>query len=188
MLNLDSDDRIDGISEDAHRGLLIASKIPGLIAAKHQIECGHDPIKANVHMSFHENFLTMFNGRAPTAAQVRVLDITQILQLEHSYNASTFAGRVCASTLAPIQSSLAASIATLSGTLHGGADQAALEMAQAVGSADEAAAYVANCLQSKQKIMGIGHREYKVVDPRACLLYTSPSPRDKRQSRMPSSA
>ncbi len=169
-LELSTDTRITGLSENAHRGLLIASKIPSLIAAKHQMELGNDPIKSNVHLSYHENFLTMFNGRAPTASDVRVLDVTQILQLEHSFNASTFAGRVCASTLAPIQSSLTASIATLSGTLHGGADQAALEMAQAIDGPDNATEFVAKCLQSKQKIMGMGHREYKVVDPRATVL------------------
>jgi len=169
-LNLNPEARIDDLSEDAHHGLLIASKIPGLIAAKHQLERGNEPIKANPHLSFHENFLTMFNGRAPSTDVVRILDITQILQLEHSFNASTFAGRVCASTLAPIQSSLVASIATLSGSLHGGADQAALEMAKAIGSPDNAADYVSGCLHAKQKIMGMGHREYKVVDPRARLI------------------
>jgi citrate synthase len=162
--------RINGLPESALTGLIIASKIPSLIAAKRQLELGQDPIKPNIHLTFHENFLTMFTGRAPTAEQLRVLDITQILQLEHSFNASTFAGRVCASTLAPIQSCVTAAIATLFGKLHGGADEAALEMARSVGAADLAAAFVADVLQSKGKIMGMGHREYRVVDPRATIL------------------
>ena len=169
-LDLTCDTRIEGLSEDAHRGLLIAAKIPSLIAAKHQLELGNEPIKSNLHLSFHENFLTMFNARAPTATEIRTLDVTQILQLEHSFNASTFAGRVCASTLAPVQSSVTASIATLSGKLHGGADQAALEMAMAIGSPEGAADFVAKCLRTNQKIMGMGHREYRVVDPRATVL------------------
>lgn len=166
----DPGQRLDGLSDDAHRGLLIASKLPSLIAARHRLENGKDPIKSNIHLPFHENFLTMFNGQAPTAQQIQTLDVTQILQLEHSFNASTFAGRVCASTLAPIQSSLVASIATLYGKLHGGADQAALEMAQRVGDAAAAADFVADSLSQNQKIMGMGHREYKVVDPRATVL------------------
>ena len=99
-----------------------------------------------------------------------MLDAAQILQMEHSFNGGTFAGRVCASSLAPIQSSISASIGTLFGRLHGGADQAALEMAMAIGSPDKAEAYVRDCLANKVKIMGMGHREYRTVDPRARLL------------------
>ena len=112
----------------------------------------------------------MFHGTAPTEEQRRMLDAAQILQMEHSFNCGTFAGRVCASSLAPIQSSISASIGTLFGKLHGGADQAALEMAMAIGSPDKAEAYVRDCLANKEKIMGMGHREYRTVDPRAKLL------------------
>jgi citrate synthase len=112
----------------------------------------------------------MFHGSAPTPEQVRMLDAAQILQMEHSFNCGTFAGRVCASTLAPIQSCISVSIGTLFGKLHGGADQAALEMAMAIGSPDKAEAYVKDCLANKVKIMGMGHREYRTVDPRAKVL------------------
>jgi citrate synthase len=90
--------------------------------------------------------------------------------LEHSFNAGTFAGRVCASTLAPIQSAISASIGTLFGKLHGGADQASLETAIAVGSPDQAETFVQDALARKEKIMGMGHREYRTVDPRAKIL------------------
>jgi citrate synthase len=159
-----------GVETAALHGLLLAAKLPSLVAAWRQLELGKTPIPANTALSFHENFLLMFNGHAPTAEQVEVLDTMQILQMEHSFNAGTFAGRVCASTLAPIQSSISASIGTLFGVLHGGADQAALEMAQQIGEPALAAAYVADSLARKQKIMGMGHREYKVVDPRAHIL------------------
>lgn len=161
---------VAGVDAVALAGLQIAAKLPSLVAAWRRLELGHAPLPANPDLGFHENFLLMCNGRAPDAEQVRVLDTTQILQMEHSYNAGTFAGRVCASTLAPIQSSISASIGTLFGVLHGGADQAALEMAQAIGTPDKAAAYVADCLARKVKIMGMGHREYKVLDPRARIL------------------
>jgi citrate synthase len=155
---------------DAEQGLFIAAKISSLIAAHHRLSQNKvimEPIPGKLR---HENFLTMFHGRAPTREQVRMLDAAQILQMEHSFNAGTFAGRVCASTLAPIQSSISASIGTLFGKLHGGADQAALEMAMAIGSPDNADEYVRNCLADKVKIMGMGHREYRTVDPRARIL------------------
>ncbi len=154
----------------AQHGLMIAAKLPSLVAALYRMEQGLEPLPADAALGFHENFLRMFNGRQPEAEQVRVLDTAQILQMEHSFNAGTFAGRVCASTLAPIQSSISASIGTLFGVLHGGADQAALEMAQRIGAPERAAAYVAECLANKTKIMGMGHREYRVVDPRAKIL------------------
>lgn len=161
---------LPGADANAATGLRIAAKLPSLVAAWYRLEQGLDPIPANPALAFHENFLQMFTGHAPEAEQVKVLDIAQVLQMEHSYNAGTFAGRVCASTLAPIQSSISASIGTLYGVLHGGADEAALEMARAIGSPERAAAFVADTLRQKQKIMGMGHREYKVVDPRARIL------------------
>lgn len=149
---------------------MLAAKLTTVVAALHRRDHGHESIPANPALGFHENFLLMFNGRTPEPEQVRVLDTTQILQMEHSLNAGTFAGRVCASTLAPIQSSISAAIGTLFGVLHGGADQAALEIAQRIGKPELAGAYVDECLRSKTKIMGMGHREYKVVDPRAKIL------------------
>ena len=155
---------------NAEHGLFIAAKISALIAAHYRLSQSKVPLSPTPGKLRHENFLTMFHGRAPSHEQVRMLDAAQILQMEHSFNAGTFAGRVCASTQAPIQSSIAASIGTLFGRLHGGADQAALEMAMAIGSPDRAEAYVKECLANKVKIMGMGHREYRTVDPRAKVL------------------
>ncbi len=155
---------------DAEQGLFIAAKISGLIAAHHRLGQSKVILRPTAGKLYHDNFLRMFRGGEPTADDVRMLDAAQILQMEHSFNAGTFAGRVCASTLAPIQSVISASIGTLFGKLHGGADQAALEMAMSIGSPDKAAAYVEECLASKEKIMGMGHREYRTVDPRAKIL------------------
>ena len=154
----------------AEQGLVLAAKIPALIAGHYRLDLGEDLVASSAELGFHENFLQMFHGKPPGPDQVRMLDAAQILQMEHSFNAGTFAGRVCASTLAPIQSSISASIGTLFGKLHGGADQAALEMALAIGGADKAEAYVQQALANKVKIMGMGHREYRTVDPRARIL------------------
>jgi citrate synthase len=159
-----------GVGTDAEHGLFLAAKITALVAAHYRLSQSKVILQPTPGLLFHENFLTMLHGTAPTAEQRRMLDAAQILQMEHSFNCGTFAGRVCASSLAPIQSSISASIGTLFGKLHGGADQAALEMAMAVGSPDKAEAYVKDCLASKEKIMGMGHREYRTVDPRAKIL------------------
>jgi citrate synthase len=159
-----------GIGTDAEQGLFLAAKISALVAAHHRLGQSKAILPPIPGRLFHENFLNMFHGTAPTKEQVRMLDAAQILQMEHSFNCGTFAGRVCASTLAPIQSCISASIGTLFGKLHGGADQAALEMAMEIGSPDKAEAYVKECLANKVKIMGMGHREYRMVDPRAKVL------------------
>lgn len=164
------DELVLDVDSDAEHGLFIAAKMTGLIAAHYRLSHSKVIMSPVPGRLFHENFLQMFHGSFPTPEQRHMLDAAQILQMEHSYNAGTFAGRVCASTLAPIQSSISASIGTLFGRLHGGADQAALEMAMAIGSPDKAAAYVKECLANKEKIMGMGHREYRVVDPRAKIL------------------
>ncbi|MGI9288439.1 MAG: citrate/2-methylcitrate synthase [Pseudomonadales bacterium] len=157
-------------SSAIHRGLAIAAKLPSLLAAWLRLQKGLKPLAGIGQLNPNENFLWQLHGNAPDELAVQTLNATQVLQMEHSYNASTFAGRVCASTNAPIQSVLSASIGTLFGSLHGGADQAALEMAQAIGGAENASTYVAHCMQAKTKIMGMGHREYKALDPRAAIL------------------
>ena len=103
----------------------------------------------------------------PSPVQLRALRVTQILQLEHSLNAGTFAARVVASTQASLPAAVSGAFGALSGVLHGGADQAAIEMADEVGNPAGAKDFVAQALASGLKVMGMGHREYKVVDPRA---------------------
>ncbi len=169
LLTPPGDEMLD-VGTDAEHGLFLAAKMTGLIAAHHRLSQSKAILPPVPGRLFHENFLSMFSGIKPTQEQRRMLDAAQILQMEHSFNCGTFAGRVCASTLSPIQSCISASIGTLFGRLHGGADQAALEMAMEIGSPDKAEAYVRDSLANKVKIMGMGHREYRTVDPRAKLL------------------
>jgi citrate synthase len=169
LLTLPEEQAMD-IDPDTEHGLFLAAKVSGLIAAHYRLSQNKSILQPVPGKLFHENFLTMFHGTAPSEENRRMLDAVQILQMEHSFNAGTFAGRVCASTLAPIQSCISASIGTLFGKLHGGADQAALEMAMEIGAPEKAAAYVKDCLANKVKIMGMGHREYRTVDPRAKIL------------------
>ncbi|MFT5482568.1 MAG: citrate synthase [Halieaceae bacterium] len=156
--------------EDAIQGLIIAAKIPTLIASFRRLERGESAVSHSDDPNFHRYFLQALHGQTPTPEQLSTLDAAQILQMEHSFNAGTFAGRVTLSTAAPISSSISASLGTLYGRLHGGADQAALEAATMVGTPDAAANYVRETLAAGGKIMGMGHREYRVVDPRAKIL------------------
>jgi citrate synthase len=169
LLTLPAEETLE-VGRDAEHGLFLAAKVSALVAAHHRLSQSKGILQPVPGKLFHENFLTMFHGTAPTQEQRQMLDAAQILQMEHSFNCGTFAGRVCASSLAPIQSCISASIGTLFGRLHGGADQAALEMAMAIGSPEKAEAYVRDCLANKEKIMGMGHREYRTVDPRAKIL------------------
>jgi citrate synthase len=112
----------------------------------------------------------MFLAQDANPDYVRYLEQLQILQLEHSFNAGTFTCRVTASTLAPVESALSSAVGALYGKLHGGADEAALNEAIKVGDPSRAKAYVQDLLANKGRLMGMGHREYKKLDPRAALL------------------
>ncbi len=163
------------IANGIAHGYALAAKIPALLCCWRARQLGH-PLDAGIYTvasSDHGSlswFLEHFPGAVNNEQTRHILNTTQVLQMEHGYNASTFAGRVCASTDAPIQSVLSASVGTLYGRLHGGADQAALEMAISIDGAANAQRYVAEALANKRKIMGMGHREYKTLDPRAAVL------------------
>ncbi len=156
-------------------GYALAAKIPALLVywRTRQLERIADANIFTLCSPDHGSlawFLRHFPGANDNADSRHVLNTAQVLQMEHGYNASTFAGRVCASTDAPVQSVLSASVGTLYGPLHGGADQAALEMAIGIGQPQNAHQFVLDTLNSKRKIMGMGHREYKTLDPRAAIL------------------
>jgi citrate synthase len=159
-----------GRTPDEEEGLVIAARLPAAIALIHAALRDHTEPAYPHSRRYGERYLQLINGRTPTAAQVEAFECMQILQLEHSFNASTFTARVVASTLAPTGSALSAAIGALHGQLHGGADQAAIEMAFEIGKPERAAAFVADSLASGRIVMGMGHREYRQVDPRAQII------------------
>jgi citrate synthase len=159
-----------GRSNAEEEGLVIAARIPAVIATIHAALQDHpDPVYP-ASRRYGERFLQMFEGADTSPAAVDVLEATQILQLDHSFNASTFTARVVTSTDAPPASALAAAMGALFGPKHGAADQLALEMAQEVGDPKNAEQFVATCLSTGRLVMGMGHREYRVVDPRARII------------------
>jgi len=159
-----------GRSGDEEEGLVIAARLPAAIAlvnAAIQDRAEHPYPESR---RYGERYLRLLHGREPTAAQIEAFEVMEVLQLDHNFNAGTFTARVVTSTLSPPSAALSAAMGALYGPLHGGADQGALEMALEVGKPERAAAFVANCLATGRLVLGMGHREYRVVDPRAKIM------------------
>jgi 2-methylcitrate synthase len=116
------------------------------------------------------HFLTLLHGKKPDETIRRCLDVSQILYAEHEFNASTFACRVCAATLSDFYSCIASAIGTLRGPLHGGANEAAMELVQRFRTREQARAGIIQMLEKKEKIMGFGHAVYKHSDPRNAII------------------
>jgi 2-methylcitrate synthase len=112
------------------------------------------------------HFLSLLHGEKPSSLYTKVMNVSLILYAEHEFNASTFAARVCASTLSDIHSCITAAIGTLRGPLHGGANEAAMDLIQSFKNPDDAENKLMDMLARKEKIMGFGHAVYKVSDPR----------------------
>lgn len=148
----------------------IVALIPGLIAARLRLVNGKDPVVHKPGLSHAAQFIHQALGRAATPLEEQILNLTLILYAEHEYNASTFAARVCTSTLSGMHSSVVAAIGTLKGPLHGGANEAAMKLMDRYRSGDEARAGILEALERKEKIMGFGHRVYREGDHRAFIL------------------
>jgi citrate synthase len=159
-----------GRTPHEREGLVVAARVPAVIATIHAERAGREIVAFPWSRRYGERYLYLLNDRAPTADELRAFECMQILQLDHGFNASTFTARVVSSTLGPPASALSAAMGALYGSLHGGADQAALEMAIQLGAPEHAGEFVATCLALRKKVMGMGHREYRLVDPRASVL------------------
>lgn len=148
----------------------LIAKIPTMVAAFQLIRKGQDPIQPRDDLAYSANFLYMLMEREPDPMASRIFDQCLILHAEHSLNASTFSARVTASTLTDPYAVVASAVGTLAGPLHGGANEDVLAMLEEIGTSDLAAGYLDEAMASKRKIMGFGHREYRVKDPRAVIL------------------
>ena len=149
---------------------IIAQMAP-LVAMWEHMRYGYDPIAPREDLSVAENLLYMFTGKEPDPMMAKIMDVCLILHAEHTLNASTFSALVSGSTLATPYSVISGAIGTLSGPLHGGANFRVVEMFKEIGSPDNAEAWIDKTLANKEVIWGMGHREYKVKDPRATILH-----------------
>lgn len=148
----------------------LLAKIPTMVAAFQLMRKGNDPIQPRDDLDYAGNFLYMLTEREPDPLAARIFDICLLLHAEHTINASTFSAMVTASTLTDPYGVIASAVGTLAGPLHGGANEEVIFMLEEIGSVDNVEAYLDKCLQQKMKIMGFGHRVYKVKDPRAIIL------------------
>ncbi len=148
----------------------LIAKIPTMVAAFQLMRKGNDAVQPNDNLDYAANFLYMLTEIEPDPLAARIFDVCLILHAEHTINASTFSARVTASTLTDPYAVVASAVGTLAGPLHGGANEEVLRMLEEIGSIRNVRPYVEKCIQNKEKIMGFGHRVYKVKDPRATIL------------------
>jgi citrate synthase len=148
----------------------LIAKMPTVTAAFHRLRHGDEPITPRDDLDHAANFYWMLFEKEPTPAIRRVIDACLILHAEHTMNASTFSGRVTGSTLANPYTVISAAIGTLTGPLHGGANEEVLDMLEEIGTTDNVKNWIDDAVAKKKKIMGFGHRVYKVKDPRATVL------------------
>ncbi|NEP32353.1 MULTISPECIES: citrate synthase [Moorena] len=148
----------------------LLAKIPTMVAAFKQMRKGDDPVRPRDDLSYAANFLYMLNEQEPTPLEAHVFDVCLTLHAEHTINASTFSALVTASTLTDPYAVVASAVGTLAGPLHGGANEEVITMLETIGSVDNVQSYLEERLQRKERIMGCGHRVYKVKDPRATIL------------------
>lgn len=153
------------------KALKIIAQIPVVTAYFHLYRQGKPLVESRSDLGEAANFLYLINGgKEADSESVDTLDMCYVLHADHGMNASTFASRVTIATLSDIYSAITSAIGTLKGPLHGGANEAVIRMLQEIGSLENVDTYIQDCLDNKKKVMGIGHRVYKVLDPRALKL------------------
>ncbi len=157
----------DSMYAQRRKALRLIAQIPVATAYFHLARQGKALPPSDPELGEAANFLYLINGEKPSEETVKTMDMCYVLHADHGMNASTFSSRVTIATLSDMYSSICSAIGTLKGPLHGGANEGVIRMLQEIGSLDAVDGFVADCLAQKKKIMGIGHRVYKVLDPRA---------------------
>jgi citrate synthase len=160
------------LAANERKALRLTAQMGTLVAAYDRIRRGKDPINPVPKLNRAANFLYMLNAEPPSEETARWFDVAMILHADHSFNASTFAARVTASTLSDLHSAVTSAIGTLKGPLHGGANEQVMKMLLEIQTTDQAEPYIHDLLARKKKVMGFGHRVYRTEDPRAAILRT----------------
>ena len=167
---LDATVEDDSAAVNLRKAYKLIALTPQIVATFHRLRTGGEAIEPRDDLSLAGNFLYSLTGKQPDEQLARDFDVCLLLYADHTMNASTFAGRVAAATLADMYAAVTAAIATLQGPLHGGAIEQVRYMLDEIGTPDRAADYVRARLAGKRKVMGFGHRVYKTWDPRARIL------------------
>jgi citrate synthase len=157
----------NSVEATIRKGIRLTAKAPTIVAAHHRLRHGLEPVAPNPNLNHAGNFLYMLFGELPDEETTKLLDVDFILHAEHGANASAFGARVAASTISDLHSAVTAGVGVLKGPAHGGAAEDVMKMALEIGHAENAEAYCRKILNSGGRIMGFGHRIWKVEDPRA---------------------
>src|SRR5258706_2066473 len=157
---------------DLQAAKLLTARFPTIVAAHARLSAGREPIPPRTDLPLAANFLYMVHGKEPDPIAARAIDAYWVTVIDHGMNASTFTARVIASTRSDMVSAVTGAIGALKGPLHGGAPGPVLDMLKEIKSADRAEPWVRTELAAGRRIMGFGHRVYKVRDPRADVLST----------------
>jgi len=163
----DPDSDNNSMDESRLKALRLIARIPIITAYFHRVRQGMKLVPPEPSLGEAANFLYLMDGEKPSQEKESTMDMCYVLHADHGMNASTFSARVTISTLSDMYSAITSAIGTLKGPLHGGANEGVIKMLQEIGSLDNVDAYIADALAQKKKIMGIGHRVYKTLDPRA---------------------
>ena len=167
-----SDDReiSETLKDQEGMAMNLIAKLPAIVGAIHRVYSGKDIILPDKELGYAANFFYVSIGTRPDPMESKIMDTALILHADHGMNASTFSSLVTISTLADMYSAITSALGTLKGSLHGGANERALKMIQSIGSPEAAEDKLKEMMERKEKIMGFGHRVYKVYDPRAKIL------------------
>ena len=149
------------------KGIRLTAQAPTIVAAHDRIRQGKEAVEPNPQLGHAANFLYMLFGKESDPEEAKLIDLDFVLHAEHGSNASAFAARVTASTLADLHCAVTSGVATLKGPWHGGAAEAVMKMALEIGTPERASDYARGLLESGGRIMGFGHRVYHAEDPRA---------------------
>ena len=152
------------------KAVRLIAQLPAMVGMFHRLRNGQKPLAPRRGLSLAANLLYLTLGEVPDRESERAMDIALILHADHELNASTFAARVIAATLADVYGAVTGAIAALAGPLHGGANTEVMKMLLEIKTPDRAEPWVRAALAQKRKIMGFGHRVYRTEDPRAAQL------------------
>jgi citrate synthase len=155
------------MDENRLKALRLIARIPMITAYFHRHRQGKSLLPPDPSLGEAANFLYLIDGEKPSDEKINTMDMCYVLHADHGMNASTFSARVTIATLSDMYSAITSAIGTLKGPLHGGANEGVIKMLQEIGSLDRVDGYITEALAQKKKIMGIGHRVYKTLDPRA---------------------
>jgi citrate synthase len=168
MFDSNPDDKSPAANRE--RAIRLTAVIPTIIASWDRLRNGQEPVAPLADADHATNFLYMLKGEWPDPVVAKMLDRVLTLHADHELNASTFAARVTAGTLAGMYAAITSAIGALSGPLHGGANEQVMRMLLRIGDVSQTESYLQGALERKERIMGFGHRVYKTEDPRATHL------------------